>query len=364
MSIVLNVDSADPGRFAANPAPRLAALLMDSFQRKEPVQVTAHAANASVALASVFSPADPLSQWVEQIRAEQAPAPESEPVLPLVQPTLASNAAQGEAVPAPGFSAPSPIAAIYRRLLGEMGPVSRLRAADELLEAARPAPAGETAAAARQTVEAQADRTTELLRLAAVVVAAGFGVPAVGLSDGGEFEASVLRNVGLAADVVAPGKALSRLSPIELQAIVTATMHSSTGAFISQFGSTPRAGAIPRLVTDTLKAVADAGKVAEQFSEQGKFSQTKFLQAAAGMDIHPSQVLAATPVGLKMALIRIAAQKAVVIVEQARRGIRDQLVEHRMKPFLSGAKPADTQREAPEDEESLEYENAPKPFGV
>ncbi len=355
MAIVLNVDSADPGRFAANPAPRLAALLMDAFQRGEPVRVTAHAANAAMEIASVFSPADPLSQWVELANVRE-PAQE-------LLPAPALHVGVPEAAPAPSGAAMSPVAAIYRRLLGEVGPTHRQRSSDELLEAARPASAGVTAAAARQNVDAHVDRETELVRIAALVVAAGFGLPAAGRGDGGEFETGVLRNVGLAAGVVAPGKSLGGLSAVEMQAIVTATMHSSTGAFLSQFGSTPRGGTFPRLVMDTLKSVPDAGKVAAQFNEQGAFNQAKFLQAASGMGMHPSQVLAATPIGLKMALIGVAAQKANVIVQQVRRGIRDHDVERRLS-HGGRVEPEHTQRHALAEDETTQYEDVPKPAGA
>lgn len=356
MAIVLNVDSADPGRLAANPAPRLAALLMDAFQRGQPVQVTAHAANAGMEIASVFSPADPLSQWVELAHG-------SEPVQEL-PPAPALDVGAPDIAPAPSGAAMSPIAAIYRRLLGDVGPNHRLRSSDELIEAANPAPAGVTAAAARQNVDAHVDRETELVRIAALVVSAGFGLPAAGRGDRGEFEASVLRNVGLAADVVAPGKPLGGLSVVEVQAVVTATMHSSTGAFLSQFGSTPRDGTFPRLVMDTLKSVPDAGKVAAQFNEQGAFNQAKFLEAASGMSMHPSLVLAATPVGLKMALIGVAAQKAIVIAQQVRRGIRDHQVERRLSPIRGEDEPGKTQRHALVDEETMQYEDVPKPAGA
>lgn len=355
MAIVLNVDSADPGRLAANLAPRLAALLMDAFQRGQPVQVTAHAANAGMEIASVFSPADPLSQWVELANVRE-PAQE-------LLPAPARHVGAPEAAPAPSGAAMSPVAAIYRRLLGEVGPMHRLRTSNELLEAAKPAPAGVTAAAARQNVEAHVDRETELVRIAALVVSAGFGLPAVGGGAGSEFEAIVLRNVGLAADVVAPGKPLGGLSVVELQAIVTATMHSSTGAFLSQFGSTPRGGTFPRLVMDALKSVPDAAKVAAQFNDQGAFSQAKFLEAASGMGMHPSQVLAATPVGLKMALIGVAAQKASVIVQQVLRGIRDYQVERRLS-HGGQDEPEHTQRHALAEDETTRYEDVPKPAGA
>jgi hypothetical protein len=357
MATALKIDSAIPGRLAANAAPRLAAMLMSAANQGAPLKVTAHAANAGTGLAAIFSPGDPLSRWVASVTAPK----EEERVVLMKQDTTIDEARVPLVTEA--VRPVSPIASIYRRLLGESGPISRQRSADELLEAARPAPAGVTAVAARHDVDAQVDRKTELVRIAAMVAAVGFGRPASAVMADGDFEATVLRNVELAAGVIAPGLPLTGLAPVQLQAVVTASMHSSNSSFLEGMGASS-AGAVPRQVSDLLRAVPDGGKVAVQFMEQGTFSPDKFLEAAAGVGLHASEVAGATPTGIKLALISAAAQKALFIVQQVRRGVRDHETEGRMQLGLGKSKRQNGPRQAQAEDDTMQFEDMPKPSGV
>lgn len=354
MATMLNVDSAVPGRQAVNAAPRLASVLMGAFHQGEPLKITAHAANANQGLATLFSPGDPLSKWVVE-RAQQGERA-AEPG--------ASSAAPATAV-VPQASAPAlplaPISSLYRRLLGETGGISRLRSVDEEVEAERPAPAGDTADAARQNINAEVDRETELTRLAALVVGGGFGTT-LGMHSDGEFEATVRRHVGLAADVIAPVKSVAGMQPAELRAIVTASIHSSTASFLEGPGrSQSGAPGIPRQLVDVAKAIPDGGKVAGQFTDKGKFNEEKFLETVGNMSMQASQVLGATPMGLKLALLGAAAQKAAVIVKQVKQGTRDKDSEGRMKLGIGKLMGA---RQALADQDEMQYDDSPSPHGA
>lgn len=323
MSVPLSADPNVLGRLAVRTAPRLAAMLMASHHSGVPLMGTPHRAGASPVASLVLSPASPLARWAERAVA----------AVDAARSLNASKRAAGAAAPAPAQPAVrtpvSPIADLYKRLLGEGTASSRPRSVDEQMEATRPAEAGRTAQVLEQAEQVAPSRTSELVALAAVVVGVGYGDKVDRAATGGEFDVTVFQNLMRAADVIAPGRSIGSLDPVRLRAVLTAGLQGSNDAFLRHAKDSGRS-------TDSLAAAAklapDGGKVATEFLVGGKFSEAAFLQKTSGVLASAAQVAGATPAGAKVMLLLAAAEKAKELVAEVKRddgpraGLRSKIV--------------------------------------
>lgn len=331
MAVPLSSDAEVLGRAAVRTAPRLAAIFMAAHHNGQPLMIAAHPASGSTAVATVLSVADPLSQWAmrtmegvqEQVREVMENAERtSPPVTP-------------ERAPA-ARTLLSPVADIYKRLLGDKGDSLGPRLPEQLVEAVdSDEPESEPASGNPDQVR-QVDRNDELLALTAAIVAQGFGDQVNRVQTGGAFDVTVFRNVYSAAQVIAPDKPLSSLKPIELQAIVSSALYSSNSAFLQHLrGGT----AIPSMVMDAAKAVLDGGKAAAEFMEKGQFSESAYRKKIQSAAIDAAKITGATPTSVKLGLIAVAGEKARYVLsamkrpaawrdlaeEQVRRSVNDRL---------------------------------------
>lgn len=341
MSVPLSADPNVLGRIAVKSAPRLAAMLMASHHSGVALTGTPHRVGASPAASLVLSSSNPLARWGERAVA----------AVDAVRTVTAAARSARAAAPAP--AAPivrtpvSPIADLYKRLLGEAPAASRPRSLDEQAEAARPAEAGRSAPVLEKAAQVAPDRTSELVALAAVVVGVGYGDRVDRAATGGDFDVTVFQNLMRAADVIAPGQSISSLDPVRLRAVLTAGLQSSNSAFLSHMKDSGRA-------TSALMAASrlapDSAKVASEFLVGGKFNEAAFLQKTTGVLASAVQVAGATPVGAKAMLLLAAAEKAKELlgeVEQqggARAVIRSKILQsisNRMAELDSRQAPAD-----------------------
>lgn len=341
MSVPLSADPNVLGRIAVKSAPRLAAMLMASHHSGVALTGTPHRVGASSAASLVLSSSNPLARWGERAVAAVDAA------------RTVTAAARSARAAAPAPAAPivrtpvSPIADLYKRLLGEAPAASRPRSLDEQAEAARPAEAGRSAPVLEKAAQVAPDRTSELVALAAVVVGVGYGDRVDRAATGGDFDVTVFQNLMRAADVIAPGQSISSLDPVRLRAVLTAGLQSSNSAFLSHMKDSGRA-------TSALMAASrlapDSAKVASEFLVGGKFNEAAFLQKTTGVLASAVQVAGATPVGAKAMLLLAAAEKAKELlgeVEQqggARAVIRSKILQsisNRMAELDSRQAPAD-----------------------
>lgn len=307
MPVPLSADANVLGRLAVKTSPRLAAMLMASHHSGMPLMATPHRAGASPAASLVLSPSNPLARWGEQ--AEGA-----------VKAARARRAAAPAAAPAPVALAmrtpTSPIADLYKRLLGEGTSTSRPRTVVEQIEAARPAEAGRSAPVLEQAEGVKPDRTTELMALTALVVGVAYGDQVDRAATGGSFDVTVFRNLSGAADVIAPGQSISSLDPVRMRAVLTAAMQSSNGAFLGHMKDGSRTS---HSMVKASNLVPDGGKVAAEFTEGGKFSEAAFLKKTMGSLGPIAHVAGATPVGAKAMLLIAAAEKAQELLPELQR---------------------------------------------
>jgi hypothetical protein len=210
----------------------------------------------------------------------------------------------------------SPIASLYKRLLGEGTTTSRPRSVDEQVEAARPAEAGRTAPALEKVDNAPASRTGELVGLAAVVIGVAYGDRVDRTATGGAFDVTVFQNLMRAADVIAPGQSIASLDPVRMRAVLTAGLQSSNGAFMQ---NVPEGGRVAQSLSAASKLVPDGGKAASEFVVGGKFSESMFLQKTAGLLAPAAQLASATPAGAKLMLLHAAAEKAKELIDELKR---------------------------------------------
>ncbi|MEX5747595.1 hypothetical protein ACWV27_26080 (plasmid) [Massilia varians] len=312
MSVPLTADPNVLARLAVKSAPRLAAMLMASHHSGKPLTATPHCSGAAPAASLILSPTNPLARWaslaVDAVDAARARH----------KATLRAGIVAPAAAPArPTVRTPvSPIANLYKRLLGEGTATSRPRGIDEQVEAARPAEAGRTAPALEQADNAHTSRTGELVALAAVVIGVGYGDRVDRAATGGEFDVTVFQNLMRAADVIAPGQSIASLDPVRLRAVLTAGLQSSNGAFLRNM---PEGGRAVQSMAAASKLVPDGAKAASEFIVGGKFSESAFLQKTAGVLVPAAQLASATPVGAKLMLLHAAAEKAKDLVDELKR---------------------------------------------
>jgi hypothetical protein len=334
--------SADPnviGRIAVKSAPRLAAMLMASHHSGVPLTGTPHRVGASPDASLIMSSSNPLAKWSERVVAAVDAA------------RAAAAAARETRAPAMKTAAVrtpvSPIADLYRRLLGEAPASSRPRSLDEQAEAARPAEAGRSAPVLEKAAQVSTDRTTELVALAAVVVGVGYGDRVDRANTGGDFDVTVFQNLMRAADVIASGQSISSLDPIRLRAVLTAGLQSSNSAFLSHVKDSGRATSVLMAAS---RLASDGAKVASEFLVGGKFNEATFSQKTTGVLASAAQMVDATPVGAKAMLLLASAEKAKDLlneVEQqggARAVLRSkvfQSISDRMAELNSRQAPAD-----------------------
>lgn len=301
MSVPLLADPNILGRVAVKSAPRLAAMLMASHHSGFPLTGAPHCVGASPVASLILSPSNPLARWGERAVA----------AVDAARATTAAARSARVSVPAPAAPAVrsplSPIANLYKRLLGEAPASSRPRSLDEQAEAARPTEAGRTAPVLEQAGQVAPDRTSELVALAAVVVGVGYGDRVDRAATGGDFDVTVFQNLMRAADVIAPGQSISSLDPVQLRAVLTAGLQSSNSAFLSYMKDS---GQATSALMSGSKLASDGAKVAGDFLSGGKFSEAAFLQKTAGVLRGGAQVAGATPVGVKAMLLLAAAEKA------------------------------------------------------
>lgn len=280
---------------------------------------------APAALSTFLTSSSPLAKWSSKVEsAEQAAS--------------AARAApiQQAAAPAPVkrniFSA---IKDVYARRDDEAGGQSRLRTLDEEAESIAPAAAGETS-----KVMQASDRNNEMLAVAAAVIASAYGDQVDRNRTAGAFDVAVFSNVLGAANTIAPGKSLSSLSKVELQAIVTSAIQGSNSAFLQSVGGAPRN------LVDATKNSSSGDKVASEFMKDGAFNASSFLAKTQGSTMGVSQLMSATPMGAKIALLTLAAEKASELVEKLGQkqsewtaSIKEQVgvsVEHRLQMLEQG----------------------------
>ena len=295
MPLPISPDSDSLGRAAIKNAPRLAGIFMAAHHTGQPLMVTSHPANGSSALSTVLTLGDPLSQWarrtVEDVENRAKQVVES-----------AKNAAAAPAPTPAARTALSPIADVYRRLIGEKGQEFRRHTVDEVVEATQPAEVGKSAAVANR-----GDRNAEIMALSAVIIGSGFGDQVDRAKTDGAFDVTVFRNVYSAAQVIAPDKPLASLMPVELNAIVTAALVSSNSAFLQHLRGTQ---SIPASVMEAAKSPADGGKAAAEFMDGGHFSETLFRKKVQRVALDVAMAAGAAPATVKLALLAVAAEKA------------------------------------------------------
>lgn len=309
MSVPLTADPNVLARLAVKSAPRLAAMLMASHHSGTPLTATPHRFGAAPAASLILSPSNPLARWatmaasaVDAARARQK-----------TKPTTSAPAAPAR----PAMRTPvSPIASVYRRLLGEGTTTSRPRSVDEQVEAARPAEAGRTAPALEKVDNVPASRTGELVRLAAVVIGVAYGDRVDRTATGGAFDVTVFQNLMRAADVIAPGQSIASLDPVRMRAVLTAGLQSSNGPFMQNVAEGGRAA---QSLAAASKLVPDGGRAASEYMVGGKFSESSFLQKTAGLLVPAAQLASATPAGAKLMLMHAAAEKAKELLDELKR---------------------------------------------
>jgi hypothetical protein len=324
MPVPLTADANVLGRLAVKTAPRLATILMASHHSGKPLAASPHLAGATPAASLVLSPSNPLARW--SARAEGA-----------VHAARAQRAVSLATAPAPAapvaLTPTSRIASLYKRLLGEGTSISRPRDLVEQVEAARPVEAGRSAPVLAQAEDIKPDRTTELTALTALVVGVAYGDQVNRASSGGSFDVTVFRNLAGAMDKIAPGQSVASLDPTRLRAVLTAGIQSSNGAFLAHMKDT---GRMSHSMVQASNLAPDGGKVASEFMENGKFSETAFLKKTMGSLGSVAQIAKATPVGAKAMLLIAAAEKAQELLpEMKRQGGAGVALEERVLRSLS-----------------------------
>lgn len=307
MPVPLTTDANVLGRLAVKTSPRLAAMLMASHHSGMPLMATPHRAGASPAASLVLSPSNPLARWGEHAEGAVKAARSQRAAAPVTAPAPVALAMR---------TPTSPIADLYKRLLGEGTSTSRPRTVVEQIEAARPAEAGRSAPVLEQAESVKPDRTTELMALTAMVVGVAYGDQVDRTATGGSFDVTVFRNLSGAADVIAPGQSISSLDPVRMRAVLTAGIQSSNGAFLSHMKDSSQAS---HSMAKAMNMVPDGGKVAAEFTEGGKFSEAAFLKKTRGTLGPIAQVADATPVGAKAMLLIAAAEKAQELLPDLQR---------------------------------------------
>lgn len=303
MPVPLHIDTVSLARAAARRSPRLASILMATHQSGEPLRATSYPAGGSAALGSMLVGENPLAGWLRRLTLREV-APVGAPPAPAAREHAAQSARR---------TLLSPIAEIYKRLRMEAGGEDRAKTADELLESAQPAPAGRSAAAAaKSSLIPASSRQEELALLCGGVVRYCFGGEGLTRS-GGVFEGAVFSNLNAASNVIAPGKALSAMSSVEVKAIVTAAVHASNPAFLSQLRST---SGMPQVLSHAVSGLPAAGKVAEQFLKNGQFDEGTFKTKTQAVQLEALKLLASSPATIKIGLLAIAAQKASHLIDE------------------------------------------------
>ncbi len=315
MPVPLHADAEVLGKVAVKSAPRFAALLMASSHSGSPLMSTMRPVGAPPELATFLTSGSPLTKWCSQVESGQRAL------------SLTKVAPVKKAVAAPAKrNIFSPIRDVYSRLDDEGGGESRLHTIDEEAESLAPAAPGETS-----RVMATSDRNTEMLAVAAAIVGTAYGDQVSRKFNGGSFDVTVFGNVLSAANTIAPGKSLSSLSAVELKAVVTSAIQGSNSAFLQSVGGAPRS------LVDATKNSSDGGKVAGEFMKNGAFSESMFLAKTQGTTMGASQLMAATPMGAKMALLMLAAEKASELMpELGKKSGWLESVKERMRDSVAG----------------------------
>lgn len=266
MSVPLLTSSKSLAEMAATTTPRFSALLacvrpeqsmvVDQYR---PAGEPAHLTRPSVLAAWATG-----ATLLGALAAAQPAAPVDEPIAHRARSIM------------PG------LADIYDRWVTPRKDGVRLRTAEQQLEDLAPAAPGTTSAAA--AAEHQARRQSEEMVLAAGIVAGAFENRVDRKRTNGTFDVQALSQVQAAAKIIAPGKTLSEMSPLERLAVATAATAALQGPFIDQMRiQEPRDFANPSPQMKSLLAVAggtrDAAAIADEFTLLGKFSPERFLGA-------------------------------------------------------------------------------------
>jgi hypothetical protein len=293
-------------------------MLMAAQHKQEPVKMErrpAGAGSASPAVMSTLSGVGIVAKWAAGITPVGAVAVT---VLELTgQMAPLENAIKAR------------VSEIYSKFIGEKGPQEKKLTSDQKAEAERPAPAGKTAEAAKEEPASTPEKKeSDELLMTAAIVGLGFALP-VGAAGAGLLQSKVFDSVKAAAKVIAPDKSISMMSSNERKAVATAAMVGSTGPFLQHAREEdPKAvqsgnPSVNRKVEELAKGLPSSGEIAKSFMKNGKFSIEQFatLTSGAGSIANLSKLASLTPVGLKMALLAAAAEKAAPIIEGMAAGL-------------------------------------------
>jgi hypothetical protein len=270
MSQVLPV-IASPAALAKSTAgrtPRLAAALMKAENTEQPVSVLQYGQDA---IQSLFSDNGMVSKWGTRIALGAMAPGAALALMPIATPMapFAGAVALG-GMASTQLGSKFNLRSIYDSVLGT---ISKLAPGMRDQELATATPQDDSA-----DPHFRQKREQQLLLITASIVGSGFGNPGVRIKDGGAFDMTVLKQVRLAADKIAPNRLLSSVPTGELLAISTFAMQASAPTYAQEMHKQSGKHGHPlngRIVEST-KDIPDAATLASGYMKNGVFDQGAF----------------------------------------------------------------------------------------
>lgn len=221
--------------------------------------------------------------------------------------------------------------AVYDRVLGETTSLHRLRSATEQREDLMPAQAGKSSPVVDQAADFDLRQEHEAMLLAAAIVGIGFEAAEDNAERSTVLDNTVLNNIRDALNVIAPGKLLSEISPLELHAVATTATYAASSAYLDKKqAEEPAVFHTNRLASQKLlsaaKDIPSASRLAQLFMESGAFSNEKYLAALPDpvASAAPQSIATATPSQIQGGLLRASTAKAVSALASVEPLIRGQ----------------------------------------